>query len=105
MEARPTSGSLPWRHGTARRISLMRNVPLALTEAATRLSDRPDAVSKEVWDEAARLYDERALAILVTNIALINFWNRLNVTTAQVAGEWAKSPEAQKWVKQSSAAR
>jgi AhpD family alkylhydroperoxidase len=62
---------------------------LALTEAATRLSDRADPVPDEIWDEAARHYDEPALAALVLNIASINVWNRLNVTTRQVAGqEW-----------------
>jgi AhpD family alkylhydroperoxidase len=63
---------------------------LALTEAATRLSDRGDAVSDEIWAEATRHYDEPQLAVLVLNIALINFWNRLNAATRQVAGEWAK---------------
>ena len=60
---------------------------LALTEAATRLSDREDPVPDEVWDDAARHYDERALAALVMEIALINVWNRLNVTTRQPAGQ------------------
>lgn len=59
---------------------------LALTEAATRLSDNPDAVSDEIWDEAARHYDEPELAALVMAIANINVWNRLNVVTRQVAG-------------------
>ena len=61
---------------------------LALTEAATRLSDRPDPVPDEVWDEAARHYDEPELASLVISIAAINAWNRLNVATRQVAGAW-----------------
>jgi AhpD family alkylhydroperoxidase len=62
---------------------------LALTEAATRISDRADPVPDEIWDEAARHYDEQALAALVIAIASINVWNRLNVTTRQVAGqEW-----------------
>ena len=61
---------------------------LALAEAVTRLSDRPDPVPDEIWDEAARHYDEPALATLVISIALINVWNRLNVTTRQVAGAW-----------------
>jgi AhpD family alkylhydroperoxidase len=61
---------------------------LALAEAATRLSDRPDPVPEEVWDEAARHYDEPALAALVVAIAAINAWNRLNVTTRQIAGCW-----------------
>lgn len=61
---------------------------LALTEAVTRLSDRADPVPDEIWKEAARHYDERALAALVMAIATVNVWNRLNVTTRQVAGEW-----------------
>jgi AhpD family alkylhydroperoxidase len=61
---------------------------LALTEAVTRLSDRPDPVPDEIWDEAARHYDEPALAALVLSIASVNVWNRLNVTTRQVAGAW-----------------
>jgi AhpD family alkylhydroperoxidase len=61
---------------------------LSLTESATRLSDRADPVPDEIWDEAARHYDEPALAALVVAIANINVWNRLNVTTRQVTGEW-----------------
>ncbi|MER8408191.1 carboxymuconolactone decarboxylase family protein [Mesorhizobium sp. M0185] len=61
---------------------------LALTEAATRLADRPDAVTDAVWDEAARHYDEKALAALVVQIALINAFNRLNATTRQMVGAW-----------------
>jgi AhpD family alkylhydroperoxidase len=61
---------------------------LALTEAVTRLSDRTDPVPDEIWDDAARYYDEAALAALILSIASVNVWNRLNVTTRQVAGEW-----------------
>lgn len=59
---------------------------LALAEAATRLSDRADAVPDDVWAEAARHYDEPQLAALVLNIGFINFANRVNVTTRQLAG-------------------
>ena len=59
---------------------------LALAEAATRLSDKPDPVPDEVWNEAARHYDERALAALVVQIALINAFNRINATTRQMVG-------------------
>ena len=61
---------------------------LALTEAATRLSDRADPVPDAIWAEAARHYDERALASLVVSIAAINAWNRLNVTTRQLTGSF-----------------
>jgi AhpD family alkylhydroperoxidase len=61
---------------------------LALTEVVTRLSDRADPVPDEIWDEAARHYDEKGLAALVLMIATTNVFNRLNVTTRQTAGSW-----------------
>jgi AhpD family alkylhydroperoxidase len=60
---------------------------LALTEAATRLADRAEPVPDEVWAAAAEHFDETQLGALVIEIALINLWNRLNVTTRQVVGE------------------
>lgn len=59
---------------------------LALTEAATRLADRPGAVTDEIWDDAARYYDERQLAGLVLMIAITNFFNRINTTYRTPAG-------------------
>ena len=61
---------------------------LALAEAGTRLADQADAVPDAVFEEAAKHYDEQALAALVVTIAAINTWNRLNVVTGQVTGEW-----------------
>jgi AhpD family alkylhydroperoxidase len=61
---------------------------LALAEAATRLADRPDPVPDEIWDAAAAHYDEQGLAALVLMIGVTNLFNRLNVTTRQVAGAW-----------------
>jgi AhpD family alkylhydroperoxidase len=61
---------------------------LALTEAVTRLSDQTDPVPDAVWNEAARHYDETALSALLLSIALTNVFNRINVATRQVAGEW-----------------
>jgi AhpD family alkylhydroperoxidase len=63
---------------------------LALTEAATRLADRPDPVPDEVWEEAARHYSEPQLAALVVSIATINAWNRLMAATRQLSGEWVE---------------
>lgn len=59
---------------------------LELTEALTRIADRPDPVSDEIWDEAARHYDDRALAALIIEISAINVWNRWNVAVRQPAG-------------------
>jgi len=59
---------------------------LALAEAATRLSDRADAVPDEIWEEAARHYDEQQLASLILWIATTNLFNRLNATIREPAG-------------------
>jgi AhpD family alkylhydroperoxidase len=56
---------------------------LALTEALTRISDQPDPITDEIWEEAAQHYDEKALASLIIAIANINVWNRLNIATRQ----------------------
>lgn len=78
---------------------------LALTECVTRLSDRADPVPDDVWNEAAKHYDEKALGALVLAVATVNVWNRLNVATKQVAGEWMKTPEAKAWLENRRAAR
>jgi AhpD family alkylhydroperoxidase len=59
---------------------------LAFAEAATRLSDRADAVPDEIWEEAARHYDEQQLAALILWIATTNLFNRLNATIRELAG-------------------
>lgn len=62
---------------------------LALTEAVTRLADRPDPVPDEIWEEAARHYDEKGLASLILMIGVTNLFNRFNATTKQPAGvQW-----------------
>jgi|SRR6516225_5714203 AhpD family alkylhydroperoxidase len=65
---------------------------LALSEAVTRLSDRADPVPDEIWNEATRYYDESGLAALTLWIAM-TLWNRLNVTTHQVAGSGSSQPK------------
>jgi len=61
---------------------------LALAEAVTRLSDRSDAVPDEIWKEAAAHFTEGALGALLVSVAIANVWNRLNVPTRQVTGDW-----------------
>ncbi|HZE40348.1 MAG TPA: carboxymuconolactone decarboxylase family protein [Stackebrandtia sp.] len=60
---------------------------LELSEAMTRMADRPDAVSDEVWDAAAKHFSQEQLAALVLHIATTNLFNRLNATTRQQAGQ------------------
>jgi AhpD family alkylhydroperoxidase len=60
---------------------------LALAESMTRLADQRDPVPDAVWAEAARHYNEPELAWLVIDVAIMNLYNRINVTTKQVAGQ------------------
>ncbi|HEX4284240.1 MAG TPA: carboxymuconolactone decarboxylase family protein [Terracidiphilus sp.] len=64
---------------------------LALAEALTRVADRPDPVPDEIWNEAARHFSEKELAGLTLSIAVTNTFNRLNIATRQIAGEWTQS--------------
>jgi AhpD family alkylhydroperoxidase len=86
-----------WREST--RFTAPERAALALAEAMTRLSDRSDPVPDAVWDDAARHFGERELAFLVLGIATQNLYNRINVTTRQVAADWGRDdPEAaKKW--------
>jgi AhpD family alkylhydroperoxidase len=59
---------------------------LALAESMTRLADHPDPVPDEVWNEAAKHFDEKHMAGLVLWVATTNLFNRLNATTKQPAG-------------------
>ena len=75
-----------WRH--APHFTEAERAALALAEEMTRLADRGDAVPDAVWNEAARHYDEKGLAALVLWTALVNLFNRFNVSTRQPAGNW-----------------
>ncbi len=75
-----------WRDSTV--FTDAERAALALAEAVTRLSDRPDPVPDDVWNDASQHYDEQALAALILSIATTNVFNRLNVTTRQVPGAW-----------------
>ncbi|MCZ4099584.1 carboxymuconolactone decarboxylase family protein [Streptomyces sp. SID13666] len=52
---------------------------LALSEAVTRLGEH--GVPDDVFDEAARHFDEAELARLIAMCITINAWNRVGVTT------------------------
>ncbi|MEV6112385.1 carboxymuconolactone decarboxylase family protein [Streptomyces sp. NPDC052109] len=61
---------------------------LELTEQGTRIADAAGGVPDEVWANAAKHYTEEQLADLVTQIAVINAFNRGNVITQQPAGDY-----------------
>jgi AhpD family alkylhydroperoxidase len=60
---------------------------LALTEAATRIQDGAPGVTDEIWDAAAAHFDEKQLSAIILNIAMTNFFNRINRTTREQAGK------------------
>ncbi len=61
---------------------------LELAEEGTRIADGAGGVSDEVWDNAAKHFDEDQMASLVCTIAAINTFNRLNVITRQAGGDY-----------------
>ncbi len=79
-------GVAAWRENPA--FSHAERAALALTEALTHIGNRADPVSDEVWEEAARHYDEAGRATLLIAIANINLWNRLNLGVRQPVGAW-----------------
>lgn len=75
-----------WRHSS--QFTDAERAALELTEEMTRLADRADPVPDETWARIAEHYDEQARGALVLHIALVNLFNRLNVSTRQPAGDW-----------------
>jgi AhpD family alkylhydroperoxidase len=61
---------------------------LELTEQGTRIADAAGGVTDDAWAYAAKHYDEDQLAALVSLIALINTYNRMNVIIQQPAGDY-----------------
>ncbi|MEV0285089.1 MULTISPECIES: carboxymuconolactone decarboxylase family protein [unclassified Kribbella] len=75
-----------WREATV--FTDAERAALELTEEGTRIADAAGGVSDEVWANAAKHYDDDQLAALLSLIALINTWNRLNVITQRPAGDY-----------------
>ncbi|AXK37227.1 carboxymuconolactone decarboxylase family protein [Streptomyces armeniacus] len=65
---------------------------LALTESITLLTQ--DYVPDEVYERAAKHFDEAELARLIAQIVAINAWNRFQVTTRAVPAGVAKLKDA-----------
>ncbi len=75
-----------WREATV--FTEAERAALELAEQGTRIADAAGGVPDEVWANAAKHYDDDQLAALVSLIALINSWNRLNVITQRPAGDY-----------------
>jgi AhpD family alkylhydroperoxidase len=75
-----------WREATV--FTDAERAALELTEQGTRIADAAGGVTDEAWADAAKHYDEEQLAALVSLIALINAFNRVNVMVQQPAGDY-----------------
>ncbi|KOG30770.1 carboxymuconolactone decarboxylase family protein [Streptomyces resistomycificus] len=75
-----------WREATV--FTDAERAALELTEQGTRIADAAGGVTDEAWENAAKHYDEDQLAALVSLIALINAYNRVNVLVRQPAGDY-----------------
>jgi AhpD family alkylhydroperoxidase len=75
-----------WREATV--FTEAERAALELAEQGTRIADAAGGVTDEAWENAAKHYDDEQLGALVSLIAEINTWNRLNVITRQPAGDY-----------------
>ncbi|MFC8369487.1 MULTISPECIES: carboxymuconolactone decarboxylase family protein [unclassified Streptomyces] len=75
-----------WREATV--FTEAERAALELTEQGTRLADAAGGVSDEAWANAAKHYDEEQLVALISLIAVINAYNRVNVINRQPAGDY-----------------
>ncbi|HEU5158190.1 MAG TPA: carboxymuconolactone decarboxylase family protein [Streptosporangiaceae bacterium] len=75
-----------WREATV--FTDAERAALELAEEGTRIADAATGVSDETWANAAKHYDDDQLAALVSLIAIINTYNRMNVIIRQPAGAY-----------------
>ncbi|CAM5601440.1 MULTISPECIES: carboxymuconolactone decarboxylase family protein [Streptomyces] len=75
-----------WREATV--FTDAERAALELVEQGTRIADGADGVSDEAWANATKHYDEDQLVALMSLIAVINAYNRINVINRQPAGDY-----------------
>ncbi|MFJ9910670.1 carboxymuconolactone decarboxylase family protein [Actinacidiphila glaucinigra] len=73
-----------WREATV--FDEAERAALELAEEGTRVADAAGGVSDAVWGNAAKHFDEDQLVALISLIAVINAYNRINVINQQPAG-------------------
>ena len=75
-----------WREATV--FTDAERAALELAEEGTRIADAAGGVPDDVWANAAKHFTEEQLAGLVSTIALINAYNRMNVIVRTPAGSY-----------------
>ena len=75
-----------WREATV--FTDAERAALELTEQGTRIADAAGGVTDEAWANVAKHYDDDQLAALVSQIAVINAFNRANVIVQRPAGDY-----------------
>ncbi|MGO4753866.1 carboxymuconolactone decarboxylase family protein [Streptomyces sp. 2MCAF27] len=73
-----------WREATV--FTDAERAALELAEQGTRTADAAGGVTDEAWANAAKHFDEEQLVALISLIAVINAYNRINVINQQPAG-------------------
>ncbi|MET7860345.1 carboxymuconolactone decarboxylase family protein [Streptomyces sp. NPDC005318] len=75
-----------WREATV--FTDAERAALEVAEQATRIADAAGGVTDEAWANAAKHYDEDQLVALISLLAIINAYNRINVLNQQPAGSY-----------------
>jgi AhpD family alkylhydroperoxidase len=75
-----------WREATV--FTEAERAALALAEEGTRLADAHEGVSDATWEQARKHYDDEQIGALISLIAVINAYNRLNVIAQTPAGSY-----------------
>jgi AhpD family alkylhydroperoxidase len=80
-----------WREATV--FTDAERAALAVAEEGSRIADGAGGVSDETWELARKHFDDDQLAALVSLVALINAYNRMNAIPRIPAGDY----EPGKW--------
>ncbi|MGX1912711.1 carboxymuconolactone decarboxylase family protein [Streptomyces phaeochromogenes] len=75
-----------WRE--ARVFTDAERAALEIAEQGTRIADAAGGVSDDAWANATKYFDEDQLASLISLLAIINAYNRINVINQQPAGDY-----------------
>jgi len=75
-----------WREATV--FTEAERAALELTEQGTRIADAGTGVTDQAWANATQHYDDDQLAALVSLIAVINAYNRINVILKRPRGDY-----------------